>query len=325
MWKLAARARQSLLGGCLTLLSTKPSLAQTTAAPAEPVALRVSVHETEAAQACPDESWFEARVASHASRTGVAGNYNIDLSRDEHGWHATITRSTAGTPEPARTLDDRGTSCGPLAEAAALTVAMLADSTASQAQPSPPPAARPQPARPVAPPTKEPSRPPRVFAGVGGGGALGLIAPFAPLFGVGLGLDTRYVSPGFRLMMTSQHRFALDPGSVTAQAWLATAYVCLHPSRTELSVAACATADAGVLHGAAEGFEQVVPSSRPHEAFGAEARGSWYLADSYRLSLSLGATIPVTRESFSVAGLGVAYVPPEVNWRALLFCEVGVF
>lgn len=325
VWKPAARARQLLCGGCLTLLLTKPTLAQIAATSVEEP-LRLQVEKSEAARACPSAEWFEARVLAHTPATGIAGNYSIDLSRTEQQrWRARIVRLAAdGSTLAERVLEDSGPSCVPLAEASALTVAILADSTASTVQLAPPPEPKPEPPRPapVVVPAEEP--PLRGFAGVGAGLSTGMIAPLAPMFGIGLGLDTRYLSPGFRLMMTTKQHFDLGPGSATVQAWIASASVCLHPALSRLSPALCATADAGVLHGSAEGFDDVRPSSRPHEAFGLEARGTWY-ADGYRLSASLGGALPVSRESFSVAGLGTAYVPPALSFQAQLFCEIGIF
>lgn len=289
-------------------------------------ALRVQVEKSEAARACPSESWFMARVLSHSPATGIAGNYRIELSRTEQRWRAKITRLGAdGSVLAERVLEDSGASCAPLAEASALTVAILADSTASSVQLAPQPEPQPEPRRPPAPPAPPEPRALRGFAGVGAGLSSGMIAPLAPLFGVGLGLDTRYFSPGFRLMMTTKQRFDLGPGSTTVQAWMASAAVCVHPAPSRLQPALCATADAGVLHGSAEGFDEVRPSSRPHEAFGVEARATFYASDGYRLSASLGGALPVSRESFSVAGLPAAYVPPPISVQAQLFCEIGIF
>lgn len=325
VWKPAARAKQLLFGGCLTLLLTKPTLAQL-AASSEPLPLQLQVEKSESARVCPSDSWFEARVLAHAPSTGIAGNYSIDLSRTEQRWRARIVRLAAdGSALAERVLEDSGPSCEPLAEASALTVAILADSTASTVQLAPPPEPKPEPPRPA--PVAAPARGApalRGFAGAGAGLSSGMIAPLAPLFGVGLGLDTRYLSPGFRLMMTTKQHFDLGPGRVAVQAWVASASVCVHPALSRLSPALCATADAGVLQGSAEGFDEARPSSRPHEAFGLEARGTWY-ADGYRLSASLGGALPMSRESFSVAGLGTAYVPPALSFQAQLFCEIGIF
>ena len=56
-----------------------------------------------------------------------------------------------------------------------------------------------------------------------------------------------------------------------------------------------------------------------------EAQPTWNVSDGYRISVVLGALLPFTRESFSVVGRGVAYVPPQLNWRILVFSEIGAF
>ena len=80
-----------------------------------------------------------------------------------------------------------------------------------------------------------------------------------------------------------------------------------------------------MLRASAEGFEQAKPSIRSYEGVGLEVHPSWYVSDGLRLSSVLGALLPITRESFSVTGRGVAYLPPQINWRILLLLGIGVF
>jgi hypothetical protein len=160
---------------------------------------------------------------------------------------------------------------------------------------------------------------------VGGGAALGFISPLAPELGFGLAMDSDEFSTGLRVMLTTQQKFALAPGHVVVQAWLATAFSCLRFAGSRLGAAVCGTFDGGMLRASADGFDDGKPSTRGYEAIGLELRPSWNLSDSYRISAVLGAMFPFRQESFSVTGRGIAFAPPPVNWRVLVFSEIGAF
>ena len=137
--------------------------------------------------------------------------------------------------------------------------------------------------------------------------------------------DTVGLRFGLRAMMTTEQKFELYPGSVVIQAWLASAFSCFVLTQGDFGTGLCATADGGMLRASAEGFQQGKPHSRSYEAVGLEAQPSWNVSDGYRISVVLGALLPFTRESFSVIGRGVAYAPPQLNWRILVFSEIGAF
>jgi hypothetical protein len=126
-------------------------------------------------------------------------------------------------------------------------------------------------------------------------------------------------------MLTTEQKFELVPGRVVVQAWLGSAFSCVQHSAGHFGAALCATFDAGMLRASAEGFDDGRPSSKSYEALGLEVDPSWYISNRYRLSAVVGALAPFSRESFSVVNKGVAYVPPSLNWRVLLFSEIGTF
>ncbi len=326
--------------GCLTMLVSKLAIAQAPPTPPTPLtpltvesepAFSVVIERDELAVSCPDLPWFTERIASHAGKAGHAGHFKATLTKRGEAWQARIQRweQNSGSFEAPRVLEDRSPACQPLAEAAALTIAILADDSAQRAEPPKPPDDPPNQLPPVTPlATHEgdsDKRGVKVWVGAGGGVAMHWISPLAPVLGFSLGLDSTSLRVGARLMITTEQKFELDPGRVVVQAWLATVFSCLQRARGHFGVGLCATADAGMLRASAEGFAQGKPSTRNYEGVGLEAQPSWYISDLYRISAALGALLPISRESFSVTGKGVAYVPPAVNWRVLVFSEIGAF
>ncbi len=325
--------RKSLRFGGAALLISKLTAAQPAPlaeATSEP-RFSVSLETDERAAGCPDQAWFEGRIASHSGQAGHAGRYRIVLSRRGEAWHARIQRleGDRDTPASERVLQDRSTACEPLAEAAALTVALLAEDFAQKAEvtaPKPAVAPRERAQDPVEEPADQNERgSTKVWVGAGGGAALSWISPAAPVLGFGLAVDSPHLRQGVRLMLTTEQQFELPPGRVFVQAWLASAFTCLQVEPGRFGAALCAALDGSMLRASAEGFDEGRPSTRFYGAAGIEAQPSWFISDSYRLSAALSALLPFTRESFSVSGRGVAYVPPSVNWRVLLISELGAF
>ena len=320
--------------GCLAIFVSKLAIAQ---APAPPVAeseppLSVVVERDDLAVSCPDLPWFIEQIASHAGNAGHAGHFKVTLTKRGEAWQAKIQRweQNRSSLEAPRVLQDRSPACQPLAEAVALTIAILAEDSAQRAEPPParPPddsAQKPAAVASATTPQGDNRKRAKMWVGAGGGAAMSWISPIAPVLGFSLGLDASSLRAGVRLMITTEQKFELAPGRVVVQAWLATVFSCLQRSQGHFGAALCATADAGILRASAEGFEQGKPSTRNYEGVGLEAQPSWYISDSYRISVALGALLPISRESFSVTGKGVAYIPPQLNWRVLVFSEIGAF
>lgn len=324
---MRTRATKFLHCGTFTLLLARVAGAQSPTDPHSGAALTVELERDEQASSCPDESWFRERIASHAGEAGQAGRFRITLERRAEMWRAKIQRWGSSTSAPAaeRVLSDRSTACEPLAEAVTVTVAILADDFAQHPEPEPPPP-EPEPAAPeVLPIDPTPSAMTKVWVGAGGGATVSFISPLALLLGFGLGLDTTVTRHGLRVMLTTEQKFALPPGTVVVQAWLATMLHCLRFGQGPFGAAVCGSVDAAMLRASAEGFADGRSSTRPYGAVGLELQPSWFISESYRISAAAGAVLPFTQESFSVTGRGVAYVPPQISWRVLLFSEIGAF
>jgi hypothetical protein len=314
------------------LLLGKPALAQSPSdsSAASAPSFSVAVEKDEQAVSCPELPWFSERISAHAGVAGYAGSFKLTLSRRSGTWYAKIQRweQDRSTPVAERVLQDRSSACEPLAEAAALTIAILADDYAQRAEPSPAPPVVPRP-EPVAvavvpspPPVDERSE---VWVGAGAGAAMSFISPLAPILGFSAALDSGSFQNGLRVMLTTEQKFALDPGHVVVQAWLLTLLSCVRFSQGRFGTAVCGALDGSMVRASAEGFEDGKSSTRKYGAAGVELQPSWNLSRRYRISAALGALLPFTRESFSVAGRGVAYVPPQLNWRIVVVSEIGAF
>jgi len=330
--KTRVAPRIFLSGALCTLLFGKLSLAQTVDSASSRFSLEVE--RSRSALRCPDLTWFLARVASHPGRSGQAGKFKVTLERRGGTWRARIQSWEPGNeslPPAERVLQDRSTACEPLAEAVSVTIAILAEDVAAKQAPlvtpeEPAAPAAPEPPPRSEPPPAEPAEPDfRVWIGAGGGAAAAWISPLTPLFGASVAFDSKRFRQAVRVMLTTPQNFDLYPGRIVVQAWLASMLSCLRLTGGDTGAALCATFDAGMLNGRAEGFAESKPSTQSYEAVGLELLTSVKIADRLRLSSAFAGLVPFTRESFSVTGLGVAYVPPSLNGRVLIFLEMGTF
>ena len=328
VWSARTRARKFLSGGTFALTLSGAALAQSPLTATHTAAnFSLELAREQQASDCPDAAWFRARVASHAGPAGQAGTFKVTLGRRSGAWRGKIQRWEPNSDAPAaeRVLSDRSTACEPLAEAVAVTVAILADDFAQHPEPAPPTPPAPPP-KVAAPVVLEPApSDTRVWVGAGGGATLSFISPLAPLLGFGLGLDTTHLRQGVRVMLTTEQKFELPPGSVVVQAWLLTVLSCWRFKEGDFGAAVCGNVDGAMLRASAEGFSDGKSTTRRYGAAGLELQPSLYIGKSYRISAAAGALLPFTRESFSVTGKGVAYVPPAVTWRVLLLSEIGAF
>jgi hypothetical protein len=269
---------------------------------------------------CPDTAQLEARVA--ALRTGQAapegGQYRVRFSRDPGAEtrSATLSMSRAGT-ERVRVLAARGPSCEALAQATAVTLALLRDEDAE-----PPAAAIATPA-PAAPAPRAPVDQERALTlALGAGALLGVTRAAAPLLLAEIG----YAGARFRVDLGALgvpvQRLDFPPGSL--REWLAAGSVraCYLPYRQgALSLGTCAGAYLGVIDVRARGYTQNKQKKElwavlPLELFFGYVRGP------IGFQLAAQAQIPLHRPDFSIDGLGTAYQSWPLS-AALLFRVLG--
>jgi hypothetical protein len=116
----------------LVLLQILAALAFTGHARAQTVTA-LSVERGPGAEECPDAVTLDQRIATIRGRASAAGGarYDIGFARTLDSFTATIRSGPNG--ESQRTLEGRGPSCTALAQATAVTLALLFDSEADDA------------------------------------------------------------------------------------------------------------------------------------------------------------------------------------------------
>lgn len=334
----------------LTLLAPR-------AAKAEPALPDVVVHRTDDAADCPDSAALAARVDRHMKRPALrprkdpAGpgqerpSLDVQIYRSEAGYTAVVQ-----TGEKTRQISDKGDTCRGLADAMAITLAILLDTevppppltpepTPSAAPPRPLPAmprveAAPEPA-PAQPARTQPfAAPPRTFRVVAGAGATvatGLLTQLS-LGGtgyVGLGIGRIFsVEAGFLALPTQTIPYA---GKVKGAATNATPTVDIELTSALLRLCAtarivtdatraglCAGALVGTVRGAGRGFvvNQTVTDPWAAGNLGAILEQTLF----WRLSLVTRASVyvPILRRSFTVDNIEagsdpVAFSPASVG------------
>lgn len=317
------------------------------------------VHRTDDTADCPDSAALAARVDQHMKRpalrprkdTGAPAkerpSVDVQIYRSEAGFTAVVQ-----TGQKTRQISDKGATCRGLADAMAITLAILLDTEVPPPppEPEPPPPPEPAPTRPEAspttpvsapalalpPPTLTPpfTAPPRTFRVVAGAGATvatGLLAQLS-LGGtghVGLGIGRVFsVEAGFLVLPTQTIPYAgkvigaatnatptLDIQLTSALARLcATAPVITDATRLGL----CAGALVGSIRGAGRGFVVNQTTTSPWVAanLGAILEQTLF----WRLSLVTRASVylPILRRSFIVENIeagsdALAYSSPFVG------------
>jgi hypothetical protein len=249
--------------------------------------------------------------------TASANAERFDVEFSHGGGRYRVVVRSRGTRTGVRTLDDAGATCTSLAEATALTIAVIVDPegvklpeppVATPEAPAPAPPTTPAPVAPVvAPPFVPPTR--WSFAiEAKGGVAIGVVRDVAPI-GV-IALEIRPVSL-FSVeiggLFIPTQRLALERGGVDVWLLAGTANACVWPYAETLRVGACVGLAAGSLRGDGRGYPVESGASRPW--FAAMARGAVLgpiigpLGWTARAELVL----PSRRESFGIEGAGVAY------------------
>src|SRR5436190_4163558 len=105
----------------------------------------LSVERAAGAEGCPDADALGARVAAiRGAEPNGPARYTVTFAR-EGEVYSTQIRSEAGSAD-VRRIEDRGTDCSALAQATALTLALLYDADAARTSaPQPPSVTRPAP------------------------------------------------------------------------------------------------------------------------------------------------------------------------------------
>lgn len=312
------------------------------------------VHRTEDTADCPDSAALAARVDRHMKRPALRPRTDAATpGKDRPSLDVQIYRSEAGftavvqTGEKTRQITDKGATCRGLADALAITLAILLDTEVPPPAPEPPapPEAPPPvafaprlPAMPLVDATPTPTPvpaepapiepfplPPRTFrvvAGAGATAATGLLTRLA-LGGtghVGLGIGRVFsVEAGFLVLPTQTVPYA---GKVKGAASSAAPTVDLQLTSAlfrlcatarlvteETRAGLCAGALVGTIRGEGRGFVTNQSATDPWIAgnLGAILEQTLF----WRLSLVTRASvyIPILRRSFTVDNVDTASDP----------------
>lgn len=309
----------------------------------------LAVHRTDDSLECPDAPRLAAMVEAQMRRPALdpalrPAALDVQIYRSEAGFTAVLV---AG--DKTRHLSNKGAACAGLAEALAVTLAILLDSGIPLAQPpapapsSPLPTPPPQPPPPVAtlppqgpPPPSAPvdqapayqpldevPAPPRPWSlslGFGAIETVGIALPFtggyAADFEVRASRDLAFDVGAMYLVPRS---LAFQQGQVEVS--LATSYlrVCgtLLGSPARLAMGACVEPLVGVITGAGTGYQPDASVTRAWIAAGALAWAGGRVTGPFGWVAHVGVYVPFTREGFFVGDQSnVAFSPAPVGASA---------
>jgi hypothetical protein len=288
----------------------------------------------EGAESCPDRETLAIEVGKRmghppgAARASVADKVMVDIVREGEAYVATL--STLGPESGSRRLVDTSADCAGLAEALALTLAMVADGhpllqpgpsrpTVTPPTPSVPPPT-PAPA-PTVPPPVPPSPPVRRSVWDFGIGVVGASLLGAPTLGYTAEVAWHAlprVSVGAAGMWMPARTIPNGPGTteVSLAAGLASLCWVVLPVDRRVFPALCAHIGAGALRGASTGYLDDRSATRLWRAAGATANAGIRLTERWLVALQGGVLYPYPGERFTIAGLGTVYQSNEVAWLA---------
>lgn len=265
----------------------------------------VAVERAPLAEDCPDASALSRAIARMTPKAPVpsgseeSGAFRVFFDRQQGGYSARIVVS--GEHAGTRELSDPGERCSTLADATALTIALILDPDAT------PPA--PEPVRELPPPSVEPaSRPWGFIIDAGGGIVVGLVRDVAPVFQVGVSaLPVKMLSIDAAALFVPTQSLPFDRGSVDVTFVGGRLAGCLAPLDASVRVAACAGMSAGGLFAAGVGYPTESSALRSLFAadFAINARGP--IIGGLGWSARAGLMVPLHRQLFGIEGAGVSY------------------
>jgi hypothetical protein len=282
----------------------------------------LSVERGVGAEECPDAPALIARVAAIRGRAGVpdGASYQVDFSHTADTFTAVIHSGVNG--ESQRVLEGHGLSCAALAQATAVTLALLFDSEAETTAPEPP---KPEPP-PRAPVQNERllaepilidvhQRGPRVDGtlALGGAGLIGVLRPFSPALTGEIGLQVARWRMGIGVLWNPPQALTLGPGQVRESLLSGTARSCVALTRRDVfRFDVCTGLFAGVVTAQAEGFTRNERRLRTWLAIPLElsfARTSSPIG----WDVSASALGSLMHQDFSIDNLGAAYEAPRIG------------
>ena len=272
------------------------------------------------AEECPDAGSLIARVTSIRGRASFPADSSYEVGFTHTGDTFTAVIRGGGNADSQRVLDGRGPSCGALAQATAVTLALLFDAeTESAPEPPKPPPPKSEPPPPLAPTEpivlEPPHHGPRVdaTAALGLSGLVAVLRPLSPAFTGEVGLRVASWRMGLGVLWSPQQSLTLAPGVVRESLLAGSARLCLALARSEVTrFDLCSGLDAGIVRARASGFTQNHEGSRPWLAVPLELSFSQH-AGALGWEVSAAALGALEHQDFTIDNLGAAYESPRVS------------
>jgi hypothetical protein len=274
---------------------------------------RLWVQRTNETLDCPDAGALAVSVARLMGRPALDTSdlavsptgYDVRVVRGQGGYEAVIR--TIGRAGRSRKIVDPGEDCAGLADALALSLAILLDEGAEPAPallrlPPPPPRA------PAPPPRRAPAD--RLGVAVGPAVAFGVLGPAtAAAFADAEVRASSALALGLSVLWIPRRTEDFPPGEVDLSLVAGAARGCaVAVSSERAALSLCAEGAAGALRATGRGYPENGEVTRPWVALGAAAVASGRLGGPLGFTARADALVPLGRESFDVVGLeGLAY------------------
>lgn len=276
----------------------------------------LGVARSAAAYDCPDAPALAQSSAALGSAPAPPGSplrLEVHFDRRLDGYAARIEAS--GRKRGTRELFNPSTTCGPLAEAVSVVLAILTDLI-----PQPPDAPALLPAvvpAPAPPPVPRPAI--ALAAGPEFGVAYGLVGRAATATAAAA-VRARYRSAELELgaLWSTPHFESVEPGVVSTSLLAGTALGCLWlGAEARTTLGACAGLGIGSLHGSGHGYDHDGEASTVWVAAFGGIAAQVRLRPRWACRLALSAVVPLQSDTFAVApdGQGIRSAPLAIFLR----------
>jgi hypothetical protein len=287
---------------------------------ASPPAAEFSVSRAPGAEDCPDATALRTRVeqitgTSLAERAATEPPLAVEVSFSREGERYRAALRTRGPKEGERLLEDEGPACASLAEAVAVTLALLLDRAPRHDVAAPPPL---PPSETVA------GRASVGWIGVSAGPVFGETPGVSLGFGPALGLEREHWSIELGGTATLARSVHFASGTVRVGLTSGNLQLCrmIDLAGPSLRAGACARAAAGQYRGDGDGYPTSASVRIPWMAAGGGLRVGGLWGPHLLWGVSGLLLIPVRKQTFSVENAGVAYESAAVG--GTLAVELGV-
>lgn len=265
----------------------------------------VTVQKSADAAACPDAQALSRAVLGlwmAPARIAERLQITVQFTRTAAGFAADI--HTSGAKSGTRHLETTGTSCGPLTDAVAVTLALLLDLVRVRPRAEQHVEGRDFEREPVS------AAPLTVAAAVRAGGGYGVLGPAASgLISASLSATRRRFGLEAQLFWTTPRAYAYDEGFVEVGLWGGGLDACYEatsdPSR--MTLRPCAGVRVGSLSGSGARFDANAHAKQAWVALAVGVHVELPLKGRWRLVAAPSLVVPAREHVFGVSGRGAAF------------------